>query len=355
MLKSVRDFHVKGKRVLLRCDFNVPLDEQGNILDDFRIRKSLPTIKYLLKNNSKIIIMSHLGEPEGQVVDSLKMDKIQDALSGYLGKPVTKTPDAIGFDVEEYSFGLAPGEILLLENLRFHIEETNNDKEFARFLSRYGDIYINDAFGCCHRAHASIVGVPEFLPGGIGLLVEEEIRNLNRLVKNPKKPMLAIIGGKKVETKSALIDKISEIADWVLVSGLIKKEIDEKQMKFSHPEKIIGPVDAVQVGGQEPDIGPQTISLFNDKIKKARTIFWNGPLGQIEKDEFSKGTLAVAQAIAKKWFCFTAVGGGETTEFLDKVGLTEKFDYVSTGGGAMLAYLSGEELPGLTALMKGGK
>ena len=355
MLKTLKDFNVKGKRVLLRCDLNVPLDDQGNILDDFRIRKSLPTIQYLLKNGAKIIIMSHLGEPNGQVVANLKMDKVQEALVGYLGKPITETPDAIGFDVEQYSFGLVPGDILLLQNLRFHIEETNNDREFARFLSRYGDIYINDAFGACHRAHASIVGVPEFLPSGMGLLLQEELGNLQKLTKNPKKPMIAIVGGAKVETKAGVIDKLSETADYILVSGLIKKEIDEKSMVFKHPEKIVGPVDAIQFEGKEPDIGPNTIKLFKSKIKKAKTIFWNGPLGQIEKDEFSKGTFEIAQAIAKKWFCFTAVGGGETIEFLDRVGLAEKFDYVSTGGGAMLAYLSGEELPGLTALMKGGK
>jgi 3-phosphoglycerate kinase len=239
--------------------------------------------------------------------------------------------------------------------LRFHIEETNNDKEFARFLSRYGDIYINDAFGACHRAHASIVGVPEFLPSGMGLLLEDELKNLGKLTKNPKKPMIAIIGGAKVETKAGVIDRISEVADYVLVSGLIKKEIDEKGTKFVHPEKIVGPVDAVQFEGKEPDIGPKTVELFKSKIKNAKTIFWNGPLGQIEKEEFSKGTFAVAQAISQIWFCFTAVGGGETVEFLDKAGLADKFDYVSTGGGAMLEYLSGEQLPGLTALMKGGK
>jgi 3-phosphoglycerate kinase len=352
MLKTLKDFNVKGKRVLLRCDLNVPLDDQGNILDDFRIKKSLPTIQYLLKNNAKIIIMSHLGDPKGQAVPNLKMDKIQEALVGYLGKPVTKTPDAIGFDVEQYTYGLVPGDVLLLENLRFHIEETNNDREFARFLSRYGDIYINDAFGACHRSHASIVGVAEFLPSGMGLLLQEELENLQKLTKNPKKPMLAIVGGAKVETKAGVIDKLSETADYILVSGLIKKEIDEKGMVFKHPEKIVGPVDAVQFDGKEPDIGPNTIKLFKSKIKKAKTIFWNGPLGQIEKEEFSKGTFEIAQAIAKKWFCFSAVGGGETIEFLDKVGLAEKFDYVSTGGGAMLEYLSGNELPGLTALSK---
>jgi len=359
-MKTIRDFDFRNKRVLVRCDFNVPLDDQGNILDDFRIRETIPTIKYLLKKKAKVVLMSHLGEPEGQVVPTLTMDKVQAKLieiletKEHIDVSVTKTPDCIGFDIEKYSFGLEHNEILLLENLRFHIEETRPEgypnSEFAKSLSRLGDFYINDAFGVCHRAHASVVGVPQYLQGGIGLLVEKEINNLNKLFQNPKKPMVAIIGGKKVETKSKLIDKISEIADFVLISGLIKEEIEKTGMKFSHPEKLIGPVDGVLYEGKELDIGPQSIKIFKEKIKKAKTIFWNGPFGMIEKEEFAKGTLEIAKAIAKKWFCFSVVGGGETVEFLSRVGLIKKFDHVSTGGGAMLQFLSGERLPGLEAL-----
>lgn len=350
MLKNLRDFDVRNKRVLVRCDFNVPLDEQGNVLDDFRIRAALPTIQYLIKNKAKIILMSHLGEPEGQIVENLKMDKVQIRLVKLLGVDVTKAQDCVDYMVEKYTYGLNPGDILLLENLRFHKGESDNDPEFARRLARNGEIYINDAFGVCHRNHASVVGVPQYIPSGIGLLVEKELQNLVRLTVNPARPMVALIGGKKVETKAGLINKVSEIADFVLVSGLIKKEIDEKGMAFQHPEKIIGPIDAIEIDGQSPDIGPKTVALFKDKIKKAKTIFWNGPFGKTEEEQFQKGTFALAKAISKRWFCFTAAGGGETVEFLNQKKLFKKFDYVSTGGGAMLSYLSGEELPGLAAI-----
>lgn len=358
-MKTVRDFNVKNKRVLVRCDFNVPLDEQGNILNDFRIRQTVPTIKYLLKKKAKIILMSHLGEPDGKIVPTLQMDKVQERLieilelSEHLDVSVTKTPDCIGYEIEKYSFGLEPNEILLLENLRFHKEETENNPEFAKSLSRLGDIYINDAFGVCHRSHASVVGVPQYLDGGIGFLIEKELENLNKLLKNPKRPMIAIIGGKKVETKAKVINRILEVADFVLISGLIKKEIEEKQMVFKYPEKLIGPIDGILYEGEELDIGPKSIKLFKKRIKKAKTIFWNGPFGMTEKEEFQKGTLKIAKAIAKKWFCFSVVGGGETVEFITKMGLVSKFDHVSTGGGAMLQFLSGEELPGLEVLRSG--
>jgi len=352
-MKTIRDFKLERKRVLVRCDFNVPLDEQGNILDDFRMRQTLPTINYLIKKKAKIILMSHLGEPKGVSVPTLTLDKVQERLVALLKRPVTKAPNCIGYEIEKYTFGLELGDIFLLENLRFHKEETENNPEFAKSLSRLGDIYINDAFGVCHRAHASIVGVPQYLESGIGLLLEKEIQNLDKLLKNPKRPMLALIGGKKVETKTKLINRILEIADFVLISGLIKKEIDEKGMIFSYPEKLIVPVDAIEKEGNMPDIGPKTIKLFKKKIKKAKTIFWNGPFGMIEKEEFSKGTFELAKAIAKKWFCYSVVGGGETVEFISRLGLLEKFDHVSTGGGAMLQFLSGETLPGLEAIRRG--
>lgn len=353
MFKTVRDFDVKNKRVLVRCDFNVPLDEQGNILDDFRIKETLPTIKHLIKRKAKIILMSHLGDPDGKVIPVLTMDRIQEYLVKHLGIPVVKAPDCIGYEIEKYTFGLNPGEIFLLENLRFHEEEYKNSSDFSLKLSRLGDIYINDAFGACHRPHASVVGVPQYIKSGafgVGFLVEKEIKNLERLLQNPKKPMVALIGGKKVETKLKLINRILEIADFVLINNLLKKEIEEKRMVFRYPEKLISPVDSVFYEGKELDIGPKAIEIFIKEIKKAKTIFWNGPFGMTEKEEFSKGTLKIAKAIARKWFCFSVVGGGETVEFLNKTKLAKKFDHVSTGGGAMLAYLSGEELPGLEAL-----
>lgn len=351
-MKTIRDLNLT-KRVLVRVDFNVPLDKQGNILDDFRIRQTLPTINYLIKKKAKIILMSHLGEPDGIIVPTLTLDRVQERLVTLLGKPVTKAPNCIGYEIEKYTFGLEPGDIFLLENLRFHKEETENNPEFAKTLSRNGEIYINDAFGVCHRSHASVVGVPQYLEGGMGLLLEKEIQNLERLLKNPKKPMLAIIGGKKVETKAKLIERILEIADFIIINSLIKEAIVKTGIVFSHQEKLIGPIDGVLFEGKELDIGPKTIKLFKKKIRKAKTIFWNGPLGMTEKEEFSKGTFKIAKAIAKKWFCFTVVGGGETIEFLTRKGLISKFDHVSTGGGAMLQYLSGDSLPGLEALRSG--
>ncbi len=351
-MKLLKDFKFRGKRALVRCDFNVPVDEQGNILDDFRIQQSIPTIQYLKKQGAKIILMSHLGKPEGKVAPNLTMDKVQEVLVKYLKAPVTKTPDCIGFEVEQYSFGLNQGEVLLLENLRFHQEEIDNDPEFAKFLSTYGDIYVNDAFGVCHRNHASVVGVPQHIPGCVGLLVEKEITNLGRLIRNPKRPVVVLIGGEKVETKAPLIDNISRIADYVLVGGLIKKEMDENNMIFNHQEKIVCPVDAVEFDGGIPDIGPKTIEFYKSKIKNAKTILWNGPFGDINKEEYCKGTLEIAKAITNKWFCYTVAGGGETVEFIRKYKLLKKFDHISTGGGAMLSYLGGNDLPAFLALQE---
>jgi len=351
MIKKLRDFKVENKRVLVRCDFNVPQDEQGNILDNFRIIQTLPTINYLLANKAKIILMSHLGDPGGQAVPNLKLDKVQEELAKHLNVPVTKSPDCIGYEVESYSYGLKPGEILLLENLRFHPGETANDSLFARELSKLGDIYINDAFGVCHREHASVVALPQLMTErGVGLLLEKEIRTLEKIMQKPKRPMLAIVGGKKVETKANLIQNILKFSDKVIVSGLIKEEIDRTGMKFDHQEKLIGPVDAVEFEGKQPDIGPKSVELFKKEIRRAKTIFWNGPFGMIEKEEYAKGTLEIAKAIAKSW-SFSVTGGGETVEFLSKVGLSSKFDHVSTGGGAMLSFLSGEQLVALQPLI----
>ena len=348
-MKTLKDFEFKNKRVLVRCDFNVPLDEQGNILDDFRIKMTIPTIEYLIKKGAKLLLMSHLDRPRGKVVESLRFTPVQNRLTEYLDVSIVKARDSIGKEIEKWAKGMQPGDILLLENLRFHIEEEENDKNFAKELSKLGDIYINDAFGACHRAHASIVGIPKYLPSGAGLLLEKEIRILKDLMERPKKSMIAIIGGKKVETKVKLIDKISEIADWVLIGGLIKKEIKEKKINLRFPQKIVEPLDALNEKGEDFDIGPKTIDLFKEKISLAKTIFWNGPLGKIEETEFSEGTAEIAKAIIKSK-AFSVAGGGETVEFINKLGMAEKFNHLSTGGGAMLAFLSGEKLPGLEAL-----
>ena len=344
-MKTLRDFDVKNKRVLVRCDFNVPLSDQGNILDDFRIKQTLPTINYLIEKGAKVILMSHLGRPEGRVVESLKLTPVQNRLMEYLDLSITRAPDCIGEEIKKWTMEMLPSEILLLENLRFHKEEEENNESFAKTLSKLGDIYINDAFGVCHRAHASTIGIPKYLPSGAGLLLEKEVKVLRELMENANLPLVAIIGGKKAETKVKVIDKISEIGDWVLIGGLIQKEIKEKDIRLKFPQKIIGPVDEIE----GKDIGPETCELFKRKIVLAKTIFWAGPLGIIEEEEFSKGSESVAQAIIKS-SAFSVVGGGETVEFINKIGLTEKFNHLSTGGGAMLKFLSGQPLPGIKAL-----
>lgn len=344
-MRKLKDFDFEQKKVLVRCDFNVPLSPEGEILDDFRIRKTLPTINYLIKEKAKVILMSHLDDPGGKIVENLKLDKIQERLTECLNLKVFKAPDCIGHEVENLIRSLQPGKVLLLENLRFHKGEEENDDNFAKELVKFGDIFINDAFGACHRTHASIVGLPKYLPSGIGFLLEEEIKILSELLKKPKKPLIGIIGGKKVETKSKVIDKISEKADWILTNYLIKKEIEEKKIKLKYPKKIISPIDHLNTF----DIGPKTINLFKEKISKAKTIFWSGPLGKIEEKNFQEGSSQIAKAIAESG-AFSVVGGGETVEFINEIGLTEKFNHVSTGGGAMLEFLAGEELPGLKAL-----
>lgn len=345
-MKTLRQIDLKEKRVLVRCDFNVPLSEKGDILDDFRIRQTLPTINYLVRNKAKLILMSHLDDPKGEIIENLRMTPIKNRLIQYLNLPTMKVKDCLEPNTREETLKMQAGEILLLENLRFHKEEEEDNDEFSKSLSALGDIYINDAFGACHRAHASIVGVPKYLPSGTGFLLEKEIKIFADLMQNPQKPLVAIIGGAKVETKTKLIDKISKIADFVLVSGLIEKELREKNIKLAFPQKIIKPIDQ---GDEGRDIGPETITLFKEKINIAKTVFWNGPLGQIEKSEFSKGTEEIAESILQSQ-AFSVVGGGETVEFVNQLGLIEKFNHVSTGGGAMLAFLSGEKLAGLEAL-----
>jgi phosphoglycerate kinase len=351
-MKTLKDFSVTNKRILVRCDFNVPLDEKGNILDDFRIKKTIPTIKYLIENRAKIILMSHLGEPGGKIVPELKMDKVAEKLAEYLGFPIGKEDDCIGPEVEMQTNKLADGRVLLLENLRFHKEETQPvngypDPEFAKKLSFLGDIYVNDAFGVCHRDQASVTGVPKLLQSCAGLLLEKEIESMDKVMKSPDKPMVAIVGGTKVETKSKFINSISGVSDFVIISGLIAKEVTEKNIRFDFPEKIVvpsGQLDAL-------DIDDNSIKIFQEKIMTAKTILWNGPFGKFEDKKYAVGTLAIANAIINSG-AYSVIGGGETVEFIGKQGMIDKFSHVSTGGGAMLSYLSGDILPGIEALGK---
>lgn len=345
MMKSVKDFNVKDKRILVRCDFNVPLNSDGSIADDFKIKQTLPTIQYLIASQAKVILMTHLGDPEGSVVESLNLNVVKEALEHLLGVSIKKAADCIGQETKALALSLGAGEILLLENVRFHKEEKENNAEFAKELSELGEIFINNAFAECHREYASIVGIPQYLPHGAGLLLEKEIENLSQILESPKKPIVAIIGGVKVTTKTSFLRKISEVADWVLVSGLIQAELIKQNVQFEHQGKIIGPADNLQAF----DISDATLKLFEEKISLAKTIIWNGPFGKIEEEQFRKGTLGIANAIIKSK-ALSMVGGGETVEFLNQEKLTSQFNHVSTGGGAMLDFLSGEPMPGIKAL-----
>ncbi|HQK63946.1 MAG TPA: phosphoglycerate kinase [Candidatus Staskawiczbacteria bacterium] len=346
MFKTLKEISAIDKRVLVRCDFNVPLDARGNIADDFRIRQAAPTIKYLVEQRARVILMSHL-DPESTGVADRKytMEKIAERLSEILGMAIETATDCIGPDIESQSQRLEGGKILLLENLRFYKEETDGDTEFAKKLSYLGELFVNEAFSVCHREHASIAVLPTLLPGYAGFLLEKEITNLDKVLVDPQKPMTAIVGGKKVETKSKFIDRISEVADFVIVSGLIKKEVQDKNITFKYPEKIIGPDTDLEA----LDINQDAIEKFKDKILQSKTVLWNGPFGKFEERKYAAGTRAIADAIIESG-AYSVVGGGETVEFLQKQDIIQNFSHVSTGGGAMMAYLSGESLPGLAAL-----
>ena len=389
MLKTLKDLTLKNKRVLLRCDFNVPLDEKGNIRDDFRIKQTIPTIKYLIKNKAKVILISHLDDPEGKVVESLKLKPVQEKLIEYLGLPVMKASDCVGKEIEEQTRKMKEGEILLLENIRFHKGEKENDPNFAKALSKLGDIYINDAFGSCHRAHASIVGIPKYLPSGAGLLLEKEVKILSKVLGKPWRPLIVIIGGVKISTKIKVIRRFLEQADHLLIGGKIAnailtvkgicvgkpwpseevvKEIEKFNLtstKLHFPiDGIVSPDETGKVYIRESapgkvrkdelflDIGPETIKIFSEVIKRAKMIVWSGPLGFFEEPFFEKGTKAIAEGIVRNHRAFKIAGGGDTIFALSKFGLREKFDHISTGGGAMLSFLEGKELPGLKVLEK---
>lgn len=385
-IKTLKDFDFADKRVLVRCDFNVPINK-GEIDDVFRIKQTLPTIEYLIKNKAKVILMSHLGEPEGRVVDELKLIPVQEKLAELLDMPVKKASDCVGLDIEKQTQEMEPGEILLLENLRFHKGEQENNSDFAKKLAKLADFYVNDAFGVCHRNHASVVGITKYLPSGIGLLLEKEIKVLSRVMKNPERPLIAIIGGAKVSTKMKVIKSFIEKADQVLlggklantlliVSGVCKdracpekdiikeiKSIDFESPKIHLPVDAVASLDAkgesyvrsIEMEKAEKDellldIGPETLKEFCRIVESARMIVWSGPMGFFENPLFEKGTKELAEKIANNREAYRVIGGGDTVSAMMKFGLLDKFDHVSTGGGAMLSFLSEEELPGLRAL-----
>lgn len=388
--KTVRDVDLKGKRIIMRVDFNVPLDKKGNITDDTRIRAALPTIKYVLKQDTKLILMSHLGRPKGQVKEELRLAPVGKRLQELLGKDIIVCKDSIGEEVKKIISGMQSGDVVILENLRFHKEEEANDPEFAKELASYADIYVNDAFGTAHRAHASTEGIAHYLPAVAGFLMEKEIDFLGKLLYQPAKPYIAIIGGAKVSSKIGVLEKLLEKVDALLIGGgmsytflkakgfevgnslvetekinlafeLIKKA-DEKGISLQFPvdnlvadridadarvkltDTNVIPKDMIGV-----DIGPKTIKQYKKEIKKASTIFWNGPMGIFEIDKFAKGTIQIAKAVASAKGT-TVVGGGDSVAAVNKVGVADKIDHVSTGGGASLEFLEGKELPGIKVL-----
>ena len=391
---SIRDVDLRDKRVLMRVDFNVPLDDQGHITNDIRIRKALPTIQYAIEHGARLILMSHLGRPKGRVVASMSLKPVADRLGELLGKPVQFSNDCVGESVKRAVTSLKPGDVLLLENLRFHIEEEKNDPEFARKLAGLGEIYVNDAFGTAHRAHASTEGVTHYIsPCVAGFLMEKEIEYLARAIESPVRPFVAIIGGAKISGKIDVIQNLLNKVDALLIGGgmaftfykaqgyeigksileadkvdlakEILSEVESKKVNFMLPidvvvaDKIdpnaktkIVPVDQIPVNMVGVDIGTETIKRFEDVIVGAKTVVWNGPMGIFEVDAFAKGTDAVAEAMAKatEQGSVTIVGGGDSVAAVSKAGLEDKITHISTGGGASLELLSGYKLPGLEAL-----
>ena len=389
---TVRDIEVNNKRVLVRVDVNVPLDEgTGVITDDSRIRAVLPTIKYLIDRKAKVILCSHLGRPKGKVVDKLRLAVVAQRLSQILGRQVGSTKDCIGSDVEAAVEKLKNGDVLLLENVRFHPEEESNDASFAQALARLADIYVNDAFGAAHRSHASTVGVTKYLPSVAGLLLEKEVEALGSILDHPARPFVALLGGAKVSDKVGMIENIMTKVDYILIGGgmaatffkaksyevglsLVEEEMLDLAAKLMEDAqkrgvRLLLPVDVIVAHGLSPgakvntvsieeippnlrvvDIGPRTIKNFSKKLQRCQTVFWNGPMGIYEVPRFAKGTQAIAELLAGL-NAITVIGGGSTAEVVTKLGLASKMTFVSTGGGASLKFLAGNELPGVAALL----
>ncbi|KXG76652.1 Phosphoglycerate kinase [Fervidicola ferrireducens] len=388
--KTVEDFDVNGKRVLVRVDFNVPMDEEGNITDDTRIRATLPTIQYLIKNGAKVILASHLGRPKGKKNPKYSLAPVARRLSELLGKDVVMAGDCIGEEVEKAAASMKPGDVMLLENVRFYAEEEANDRGFAEKLARLADIYINDAFGTAHRAHASTAGVAEFLPAGAGFLMKKEIEIMGKALEAPERPFVAILGGAKVSDKIGVIKNLLNKVDYLLIGGgmaftflkglgynigrslleedkveLAKdllKEAEEKGVKVLLPDDVVVapevkegveyrtvPVSQIPDDMIGVDIGEVTCDKFTKVIKEAKTVVWNGPMGVFEIKDFAKGTLAVAKAMAESG-AVTIVGGGDSAAAVEQLGFADAMTHISTGGGASLEFLEGKELPGVAVL-----
>lgn len=385
--KTVKDVQVAGRKALVRCDFNVPL-EGGQITDDRRIVEALPTVKHLLEGGAAVILCSHLGRPKGKVNPEFTLAPVAQRLAELLGQEVPLLSDCVGPEVSSACAALVPGKVLLLENLRFHKEEEENEAEFTKQLASLGDLYVNDAFGTAHRAHASTAGVAAHLPAVAGFLIEKEIAFLGQAVENPKRPFVAILGGAKVKDKIRVIDSLLPKVDTLIIGGgmaytFIKAQgldigtslLDETSLDYAKgllaeqsgklaltqdvvvapefkpdsPATVVG-IDQIPADQMGLDIGPKTQAAFAEIIKKAGTVLWNGPVGVFEFDAFAAGTKSVAQAMADS-DAVTIVGGGDSAAAVEKFGLAEKMTHVSTGGGASLEFLEGLELPGIAALM----
>lgn len=387
---SIEDLNIKGKAVFIRADFNVPLDENQNITDDGRIRSTLPTINYAIDEGARVILASHLGRPKGKVDSKYSLRPVAKRLSRLLNKEVLFVEDCVGPEVEKAVKNMSKGDVVLLENLRFHPGEEKNDDNFAKALSSLADCYVNDAFGAAHRAHASIVGVPKYIPGAAGFLMRKEIQYLKGAVEAPVRPFVAILGGAKVSGKIGVLENLAEKVDKVIVGGgmaftfikamgyevgdslveedmldfaiRIMNRLKESKVKFYLPvdcviaqsikrgaETKIVPMQEIPEGWKALDIGPASSRLFSEVIQDAKTIIWNGPMGVFEIDAFSRGTFAVARAVADA-YALTIVGGGDTDLAVHRAGVSDSISFISTGGGAALQLLEGKELPGIAAL-----
>ena len=390
--KTVEDIDVRGKRVLVRCDFNVPLDENRNITDDTRIVGALPTIEYLIKNGAKVILCSHMGKPKGEPKPELSLAPVAKALSEKLGKAVIFAADdcVVGENAKKAVSEMADGDVVLLENTRYRAEETKNIDDFSKELASLAEIFVNDAFGTAHRAHCSNVGVTKYLPVAVcGYLIQKEIQFLGNAVNNPVRPLVAILGGSKVSSKISVINNLLEKVDTLIIGGgmaytfmkaqglsvgtsLLEEDFIEyasDMMKKAEEKgvKLLIPVDTVEAseysndaeikiaeGGIDDgfmglDIGPKSIELFKNALKDAKTVVWNGPMGVFEMPNFAKGTNAIAAALAEL-DATTVIGGGDSVAAVNKAGLADKMTHISTGGGASLEFLEGKELPGIVAI-----
>ena len=389
--KTVKDIDLKGKKVFVRCDFNVPMDENQNITDNTRIVAAIPTIKYLLEQDCKIILASHLGRPKGEVKPEFSLAPVAKELSKLLNKEVIMAKDVIGEDATNKAENLKEGEIMLLENVRFHREETDNDPEFAKKLASMAEVYVNDAFGAAHRAHASTAGIAQYLPAVSGFLIEKELTVLGNAINNPERPFMAILGGAKVSDKIGVIDSLLDKVDTLMIGGgmaytffkaqgysvgnsLCEEEktglaLEAMEKAKQKGVKLLLPVDTkvgkefkpdtesktvvwtdIPDGWEGFDIGEKTIEMFKNELKNAKTVIWNGPVGLFEFDQFAIGTNEIAKTLADL-DATTIIGGGDSGAAVAKAGLADKMTHICTGGGASLEFLEGKKLPGIECLL----